>query len=302
MLKTKNNGEKEPKVEKLKNVNIVEKRSIFILVRYLRGYQYCSTKCASEARKGKKRNPFTEEHKKKISKNHHNVSGENNPNLKGGISSEKIKHKNKTWKQYQKWRKDVLERDNYTCKNCGSCEKLHAHHIIARKTLPKAEFIRANGVTLCEKCHRKTDSWGGGTDIIKYNRKGNLLQYILKVIPHSWQDYPTIGNYFYIKGGTIVIFCSDMKNNDYHQLIFAHEMFEVALVIKRKINIKEIDKFDINFEKEREKGLHGKDDEPGDNKSAPYHKEHVFATKLEKLLAKEMDVNWEDYSKTVSNL
>jgi 5-methylcytosine-specific restriction endonuclease McrA len=266
------------------------------------GGKFCSQKCSKQGQKRVAGVIASPEKRAKISANHHNVKGENNPNWKGGITSVKMKYRNKTWKSYALWREKVFKRDGYKCKDCGSTTKLHAHHIIARKTLPMAEFIRANGVTLCDKCHHKTDSWGGGKDAIVYNRKGNIVKYVMKVIPHHWQDYPTVGNYFHIKGGTIVIFCSDMKNDKYHQLIFAHEMFEVALVIARKIKIKDIDKFDMQFEKDREIGLHSPEDEPGHNRRAPYHKEHVFAEKMERAFAKALGVNWKAYDKTVNSL
>ena len=55
--------------------------------------------------------------------------------------------------KYQKWRKLVLERDNYKCTNCGAVEKLEVHHI---KHFAKSESTQTdvnNGITLCKKCH-----------------------------------------------------------------------------------------------------------------------------------------------------
>jgi hypothetical protein len=55
--------------------------------------------------------------------------------------------------KYQKWRKFVLERDNYKCTNCGAVEKLEVHHI---KHFAKSESEQTdvnNGITLCKKCH-----------------------------------------------------------------------------------------------------------------------------------------------------
>ena len=177
-------------------------------------------------------------------------------------------------------------RDNYKCKMCGDTSRLHAHHIIARKTLQSAEFIRANGVTLCKKCHNKTDSWGGGKDIISYNRKGRMLGFIIKIIPHGWQDYETLGNYFFTKDGFIVILVSDMGNDKYNMCIVAHEMFESALVWDRKIPVSSIDDFDIN---------NPQLEDPGLSKKAPYHREHMLALKIEKILAKYMKINWKKY-------
>lgn len=61
--------------------------------------------------------------------------------------------KDRTCKEYQKWRKAVLERDNYTCQMCGSKEKLHVHHIRSFKDYSDLRFDIKNGVVLCKNCH-----------------------------------------------------------------------------------------------------------------------------------------------------
>jgi hypothetical protein len=38
-------------------------------------------------------------------------------------------------------------------------------------------------------------------------------------------------------------------------------------------------------------------EEPGDSSEAPYHKEHVFATKIERMIADELGVDWDVYEK-----
>jgi hypothetical protein len=44
-----------------------------------------------------------------------------------------------------------------------------------------------------------------------------------------------------------------------------------------------------------------KDTEPGDDPRAPYHKQHVFAENIERLLAAELGVDWSAYDKEVSS-
>lgn len=61
-------------------------------------------------------------------------------------------------KGYDKFRKAVLERDNYTCQLCSSKENLEVHH---KKSYAKYVRLRttvSNGITLCEKCHDKIHS------------------------------------------------------------------------------------------------------------------------------------------------
>ena len=44
------------------------------------------------------------------------------------------------------------------------------------------------------------------------------------------------------------------------------------------------------------------DDDPGSLPEAPYHKEHVFAEAVEKWVATELGVDWDDYGRRVEAL
>lgn len=53
------------------------------------------------------------------------------------------------------WRVAVFRRDNYTCQVCGvRGGRLNAHHIKPWATVPALRHDVANGITLCEPCHR----------------------------------------------------------------------------------------------------------------------------------------------------
>ena len=58
--------------------------------------------------------------------------------------------------EYQKWRKTVFERDNYTCQICKSRGvNLEAHHIKKYSIYPSLRYYPENGITLCRKCHKE---------------------------------------------------------------------------------------------------------------------------------------------------
>lgn len=54
------------------------------------------------------------------------------------------------------WRSAVLMRDNFKCQKCGSSDnKLNVHHIIPYMVNTKHRFDIKNGITICQKLHRK---------------------------------------------------------------------------------------------------------------------------------------------------
>jgi hypothetical protein len=64
-------------------------------------------------------------------------------------------------KDYIIWRTAVFVRDNYTCKNCNrKGGYLCAHHIKPFALYPELRFAIDNGLTLCERCHKQTESFG----------------------------------------------------------------------------------------------------------------------------------------------
>lgn len=79
-------------------------------------------------------------------------SGEFHYNWQGGISSERDEFKASG--EYQRWRKAVFERDNYTCQCCGKTNTyLQAHHKYNYSTYLDLRLDINNGITLCEDCH-----------------------------------------------------------------------------------------------------------------------------------------------------
>lgn len=125
---------------------------------------------------------------------------------------------------------------------------------------------------------------------------------VIKTIPQSKQRYPTVGDYWRDPDGTLQIRVSEMGNTDYEALVALHELIEIILTEKKGIKEPDIMAFDVQFEKEREEGLHAEDDEPGEAPNSPYRKEHVLAECLERVVANELGVIWDEYGKTVMAL
>lgn len=105
--------------------------------RYLK---YCSQKCSSKA-VGLQ------------------LTGENSPNWKGGISYDR----GENWRQQSNL---ARKRDNYTCQQCGKQKftrpRFPVHHIVPFREFSIERYEEANKlenlITLCTSCHMKTES------------------------------------------------------------------------------------------------------------------------------------------------
>jgi hypothetical protein len=73
----------------------------------------------------------------------------------------------------------------------------------------------------------------------------------------------------------------------------------MALCRERGVTEDSVTQFDLDFEAARPEG---NTDEPGDDPSAPYQKEHQFATTVELLLAAELGVKWREYERAIEAL
>lgn len=62
--------------------------------------------------------------------------------------------KDRRYPEYYEWRRQVFERDDYTCQICGlRGGRLNAHHIQSFAKFPELRTDLTNGVTLCKDCH-----------------------------------------------------------------------------------------------------------------------------------------------------
>jgi hypothetical protein len=113
------------------------------------------------------------------------------------------------------------------------------------------------------------------------------MRIIIDTIPHSDQRYNTVGDYFQAEDA-LVINVSQLADRREMLLIAIHELVEWALCDVAGISNEAIDAFDLQYPESA-------DQEPGDSISAPYRRQHLIASGVEKILAAEMGVNWLEY-------
>jgi transposase len=103
-------------------------------------------------------NRTTEETRRKQTEwRRENFIGANNPNWRGGnpyTDPERNRYRAKMWVR------TVKDRDGRRCVECGSTDRLHAHHIKRWRDYPDLRYDTDNGVTLCHPCHEKAHGRG----------------------------------------------------------------------------------------------------------------------------------------------
>lgn len=130
----------------------------------------------------------------------------------------------------------------------------------------------------------------------------------IEVIPHEKQRYDTVGDWYYRKdadlatgklGQVLVIRVSELGDWRYNALVALHELVEVLLCRHDGVTQEEVDRFDMDFEAHRKRE---DDSEPGDHPAAPYRKQHLLATGIEKMLAAWLGVYWKSYDERILKL
>src|SRR5690348_18295820 len=133
----------------------------------------------------------------------------------------------------------------------------------------------------------------------------------IETIPHATHRYPTVGDWYWRTSNvfdgvekigettTLHIKVSEELPEKEALLVALHELIEVTLCKDRGITEKQVDEFDMEFEKNRPEG---DESEPGDHPEAPYRKEHFFATNVERLMASELGVDWVEYENHINGL
>jgi hypothetical protein len=117
-------------------------------------------------------------------------------------------------------------------------------------------------------------------------------------VPHSEQRYDSAGDWRIMAAEhdpyvALVVHVSDLKDWRMEFLVAAHELIEAVLCKHRGITQAEVDAFDM---------AHLDAIEPGILADAPYRQEHIVACEIEERLARELEVDWIEYTRRINAL
>lgn len=118
------------------------------------------------------------------------------------------------------------------------------------------------------------------------------MKIVIETIPHANQRYATCGDYFE-EDGVKHIRVSTLGDRRMEMLVAIHELIESALCDERRIPEPAVKAFDE---------AHPESDDPGGLPDAPYHREHMFAEFVEKIIATELRVDWDRYGDRIKVL
>jgi hypothetical protein len=105
--------------------------------------------------------------------------------------------------------------------------------------------------------------------------------------------YSTCGDWEWLPDGAMKVTVPNYGNReDSAFLVALHEMVEAFLCKGAGVTELEVSGFDK---------AHPELEEPGDSRLAPYHKQHVVATNVEKLVCEAAGIKWDDHNEWVTN-
>ncbi|MGO9062160.1 MAG: hypothetical protein ACLQU2_33070 [Candidatus Binataceae bacterium] len=123
---------------------------------------------------------------------------------------------------------------------------------------------------------------------IKFGSLPDRMTVRVFLVAQKHQRYDTLGDWIWTETGLDIRLSREFAEQDprYGALLLVHEFVEAMLCRSTGVSTGQVDAFDMSF-----KG----DGEPGDDPSAPYHRQHRAAEAAERALAAELGVNWRRY-------
>ena len=162
------------------------------------------------------------------------------------------------------------------------------------------------------------------------NTPNEIRHVVIETIPHNLQRYDTVGDYFYGTGaeaGQLEMKVSDMGDWRFGMACAVHELVEASLLVVDRVSEGDVSAFDEAYEAARQETLkyRGKhapiggdvqayrdryecqcviDDasEPGEDRHAPYRKQHAVADAIERTFAAALGIVWKDYEEKVVSM
>ena len=118
------------------------------------------------------------------------------------------------------------------------------------------------------------------------------------IIKHEDQRYPTVGDWVFgedqpAKMHNLLVSVSQTGNQDYNDLVAVHEIIEAILCKANGVSDENVTNWDRD---------HIDHPDPGSIPGCPYYHEHLVAEVIEKIVASELQVDWQEYEEALEKL
>lgn len=151
-------------IEKMKKSHLGKKHSEERIEKNRLGH--IGHKCSEETKEKMKNRMLTTPVKYWLGKKNPHITGENNPNWKGGTTPINATIRNSI--ELKLWRDAVFARDGYRSQKSGLEGKINAHHILNFSSHPELRTSIENGITLTKEEHEEFHK--------KYGKKNNTKE------------------------------------------------------------------------------------------------------------------------------
>ena len=118
------------------------------------------------------------------------------------------------------------------------------------------------------------------------------MQITIETIQHKEQRYNTCGDWLFVEPNHLRIRVSELGDWRKEAAIAVHELVEAILCRNDGVADDAVDAFDTSVEGAMLT-------EPGDSSNAPYHRQHCFATAVERMLIAALGVSWASYEQAL---
>lgn len=133
-----------------------------------------------------------------------------------------------------------------------------------------------------------------------------IKKVIIECIPHLSQRYNTVGDWQFLRnaeGDLTELHIKVSEEIEDPMLVAVHELIEALAFNPSKFEEEKVDEFDMNWVPRK---AYWKSEnlilEPGDDYNAPYHKAHMIASAVERLLASQLFIDWSRYEAIIDSL
>ena len=111
----------------------------------------------------------------------------------------------------------------------------------------------------------------------------------LRFAKHTQMPYPTAGDWRWEKDGSLLVRTINMPSVKSMLLVQFHELVEAILCKAHGVDQAAVTAFDKQ----------STDAEPGDSPDAPYTNEHSVAMAMERLMARELGIPWQEHERNL---